>query len=423
MAPIDTGAVPSGAHHLDPDGAQFFEIVQTYLPKEDRARVRRAFEVARQQHGDQRRRSGEPFFSHPLTVAYYLAEFRLDADALMAALLHDVAEDTRLSVREIREEFGPEVSRLVDGVTKLKEVTAGVARGRELSGKEIQDASLHKMFDAMTTDVRVVLIKLFDRLHNMRTIKALPLHKQRSKAEETLTVYAPLANRLGIWRIKSELEALSLEVLDPEAYQAVKNSLDQQFLKQQAAYALISEQIFACLQEKNLTVVNVVASPENIYSVYRSLQARGASFDNFDSPLRVVVLLEDEAACYQALGYVHQMWRPVPGQFDDYIASPRENLYRALHTTVIHRSGQPLKVRFRSVDMNETSEIGVLARWVYAGTPMWTRGIAERVEALFDNISESINLEPRDYSTAVKHVVEDVFRQQVMVYTPRGDVI
>jgi GTP pyrophosphokinase len=421
--PAHPDTMQSGRWHVSPDGHEFFDLVNSYLSDRDRRMVIDAFTLARQEHGDIRRQSGELFFTHPLTVAYYLAEYRLDGSALAAALLHDVAEDTLVSVDQISEQFGPTVCRLVDGVTKLKEVAAGVSKGRPLPTQEIQDASLHKMFDAMTNDVRVVLIKLFDRLHNMRTIQALPEAKQRQKANETLIVYAPLANRLGMWRLKSELEALSLQVIDADAYRIIKQVVDRQVLKQQADYARITGQITSTLTKEGIAVVNVLPNPENIYSVYRSLNATSLPYDAVESPRRVVVLLEDVPSCYLALGYVHQKWRPVPGQFDDYIAVPRENLYRAIHTTVIYRDGKPLKVRFRSVAMNEVSEIGILAKWLYSGTPMWTGEIAERVDALFLNISENINIDPQNMSTGVKSVVEDVFRKQIMVYTPRGDII
>lgn len=423
VIPVSTGTMPAGSLYVTPDGRAFFELANSYLAGQDQLRVLEAFELARQQHADQRRQSGELFFTHPLTVAYYLAEYRADAAALMAALLHDVAEDTLLSIEQIGEQFGPEVSRLVDGVTKLKEVSAGVVKGRHLTSQEIQDASLHKMFAAMTTDVRVVLIKLFDRLHNMRTIDALPTAKQQAKAQETLSVYAPLANRLGIWRLKTELEELALRVLDPEAYKLIKVTLDNQFHQHQATYTIITEQIIKHLQDNGLVVSDVVQNPESVYSIYRLYQSRGISFEKIETPMRVVVLVEDKISCYQALGYLHELWRPVPGKFDDYIALPRENHYRALHTTVIYSDGKPLKLRVRSNAMNVASEIGVLAGWVYAGTPMWTQGISERVNAMLASVGENIREEAKDLSTGVKVVVDDVFRQQIMVYTPRGDVI
>ncbi len=409
VASLSSGSSSAGPLYVSADGDEFFELIHTYLNKREILRVREAFDLARREHGDQSRRSGELFFTHPLTVAYYMAEYRLDANAIMAALLHDVAEDTVVSVDQIRSIFGPEVSQLVDGVTKLKEVSAGVARGRLLHPNEIQDASLHKMFNAMTADVRVVIIKLFDRLHNMRTVQALPFYKQERKAKETLAVYAPLANRLGIWRLKTQLEALSLEVLDSETYRFITQALELQYHQRLAYYTLISDQIIRHLQSNGVSVVNVLSNPESIYSVYQTLTKHPGPYENIETPLRVVVLLEDIPSCYLSLGHVHQLWRPVPSKFDDYIALPRENLYRALHTKVIYSNGQPLKVRFRSLAMNEVSEIGVLARWVYAGTPMWTKGIAARVEALFANVTENIELEPQDVSTGVKGVVEDVF--------------
>lgn len=423
FSPVGSGTIEVGLLYASPDGHELFDLIGAYLDPQDQHKVREAFEIARREHGDQRRQSGELFFTHPLTVAYYLANYRLDADALVAALLHDVAEDTLVSIEQIKDLFGSEVGQLVDGVTKLKEVTAGIVRGRQLANEEIQDASLHKMFRAMTVDVRVVLIKLFDRLHNMRTIQALPFEKQRRKAQETLYVYAPLANRLGIWNLKTELEALSLQVLDSDAYRRIKRTLDYQFHKRQASYTTISKKIIQHLQENGIAVVNVLPNPESIYTVYMALGGDSLQFENVESPRRMVILVEDVATCYLALGHVHQLWRPVPRKFDDYIAVPRENLYRALHTTVVYSDGQILKLRLRSVAMNEVSEIGVLARWLYAGTPMWTREIADRVEALFENVTENIQLEPQDFSTGVKGVVEDVFRQQVMVYTPRGDII
>ncbi|MFN2224464.1 MAG: RelA/SpoT family protein [Chloroflexota bacterium] len=421
--PVNAGTMPAGSLYVSPDGQAFFELANSYLAGQDQLRVLEAFDLARRQHGEQRRQSGELFLTHPLTVAYYLAEYRADASALIAALLHDVAEDTVLSIEEISQQFGPEVSQLVDGVTKLKEVSAGVVKGRHLTNQEIQDASLHKMFAAMTADVRVVLIKLFDRLHNMRTLDALPPAKQKAKAQETLAVYAPLANRLGIWRIKTELEELSLRALDPEAYKLIRVALDNQFHQHQAAYTIITEQIIKHLQSQGLVVSDVVQNPESVYSIYRLYQARGISIEKIETPMRVVVLVEDAISCYQALGHLHNLWRPVPGKFDDYIALPRENHYRALHTTVIYSDGQPLKIRIRTDAMNIASEIGVLARWVYAGTPLWTHGVADRVNAMLASVSQNIREEARDLSTGVKVVVDDVFRQQIMVYTPRGDVI
>jgi RelA/SpoT family (p)ppGpp synthetase len=410
-------------HTIAADGKQFFDQINKYLSDEDRICVQEAFALARREHGNQRRKSGELFFTHPLTVAYYISEYMLDAPALAAALLHDIAEDTRVTIDEIETTFGPEVARLVDGVTKLKDVTEGIAKSKELSKQEIEDLTLHKLLAAMTHDVRTVIIKLFDRLHNLRTIKSTPHARQIYKAKETLSVYAPLANRLGIWRLKNELESLSLEIINPDAHTIIRNRLEQIHKEQQEEYQLISGQIFDCLLQANLDVRKVFLAPENIYSVYQDLCESAASFYEVDKTMRLVVLLDDWQSCYQALGYVHQLWQPVPGRFDDYVSVARDNLYRSLHTTVVHSNGQHLKLRFRTEPMDKVSEVGILARWVYADTPMWTSGVADRVETFFENINENINLEPQDPTAGVRGVVEDVFRQQIRVFTPRGDAI
>ncbi|MFW6182398.1 MAG: RelA/SpoT family protein [Chloroflexota bacterium] len=409
--------------HISPDGATFFDLINTYLGAEDRRHVREAFELARQEHGDERRKSGELFFTHPLTIAYYLAQYHLDAPALMAALLHDVVEDTRVSVDEITARFGSEVGRLVDGLTKFERVTDDAAE-QTLSREEERDATLHKLFGVMTDDVRVGIIKIFDRLHNMRTIKATSQSTQERKAEETLAVYAPLANRLGMWDVKNDLEALSLEVLDPDAYHYIRQRLEQLRHQHQLTFSKISHEIAEHLTRADISVVDIRLSPENIYTVYQSSRPNRRRRNRFkiDSTLRLAVVVDDIPSCYLALGEIHQMWRPVPGTFDDYIATPRDNLYRALHTTVVHSSGQRIKVRFRTAAMNVLSEIGVLARWVRLGVPLWSSEIADRVDALVDNISETINLEPQDPRVGVQGVVQDVFRDQIMVYTPAGDV-
>lgn len=402
---------------------QFFERIDAYLSPEDRLKVRRAFEFARQKHGVQIRKSGEPFFIHPLTVSYYLAGYYLDAQALSAALLHDVAEDVSVPIAEIAALFGAEVAVLVDGVTKLKDVSVGVAKGRQLSRQEIQDLSTQKLFHEMVNDVRVVIIKLFDRLHNMRTIKHMSVAGQERKARETLYVFAPMANRLGIWQLKSELEALSLEVLNNRAFQIIEQNLEYLRKSQQEMFHLVSGQIFNRLLEANLDVRKVALAPENVYTVYQDLTSHGVAYNEVDKTLRLVVLLNDWLSCYTALGHLHQLWQVVPDRFDDYISVPRDNLYRSLHTTVIHDSGQHMKIRLRTEAMDKVSQIGVLARWYYAGTPLWDKGIAERIEALSDNIRDTIDIDFQDPGALVKMVVEDVFAEQIRIYTPRGDAI
>lgn len=402
----------------------FFALVGSYLSPGERLLVRQAYELARRAHGDQQRRSGEPFFSHPLSVATYLAQYRLDGAAVAAALLHDVAEDTRVSVADIEEQFGAEVAQLVDGVTKLKDVSKGVAQAAAplMTPEEIGMASLHKLFEAMIRDVRVVIIKLFDRLHNMSTIAHLPAAKQTMKAEETLAVYAPLANRLGMWQLKNDLEGLALEVLDNKAYTVLKQQLDQLRHEQRATFDTINQEIVAWLTQAHITVRNVLHSPENIYTSYQAITKASKPIHSIDHTLRLVVLLEDAPACYLALGRLHELWRPVPHRFDDYIAVPRNNLYRALHTAVMHSSGHQLKIRLRTVDMYEVSEIGVLAKWVYANTPLWSKGIAQQVDALLASIQEEMNQDLERPGAGVQNIVEDLFRHQIVIYSPRGDI-
>jgi GTP diphosphokinase / guanosine-3',5'-bis(diphosphate) 3'-diphosphatase len=408
---------------LAEDGEAFFAEINRYLSQSDRERVRAAFALARQEHGDQRRRSGETFFIHPLTVAYYLARFNMDAPALMAALLHDVAEDTRVSLEDIAAQFGDEVAQLVNGVTKLKVLSNTVTGAEDMSPTALAEATLHKLLNISAVDVRVALIKLFDRLHNMRTIQAMPLHKQWQKAEETLDIYAPLANRLGVWLLKNELERLSLIVIDPENYAGLTQRLEQNFQEQQPAYDLLIQQVSDWLTQHQAPVLSVEPSPESVYSVYQSTIGLASSYRNVDRSLRLLALLPDLPSCYIALGYIHQLWPPRPRLFDDYIASPRDNLYQSLHTTVFYSKGKPIKIRLRTPEMNEVSEIGVLARWVYAGSQLWSESIEERMQALFAHISQSIELEQQGVSEAVAGVMHDVFKKQIMVFTPRNDVI
>ena len=376
------------------DAEQLFTLTSTYLDSTDRLQIMEAFEFARRKHGAQRRMTGELFFTHPLTVATYLAGYRLDAAAISAALLHDIAEDTFISIEQISDQFGSEVARLVDGVTKLKEVTRGVAKDRALTPEEVQQATLQKLLQAMTADVRVVIIKLFDRLHNMRTIHGMAPHRQRAKAEETLSVFAPLAYRLGMWNVKSELESLSLQVLQPHVYESINAELERLVRAQAPLFEIVREQILECLTENNLPVVDVRMSPENIYTVYRDLEKQDTGFRDVDRMLRITVLLEDPIHCYTALGYIHHLWPAVPKRFDDYISVRRENLYQSLHTTLVHTDGQPIKVRLRTVDMERIAQMGVLAKWYYAGTPLWSAGLATRVKEFFNSIYKSISLEP-----------------------------
>lgn len=414
--------------HIDANGHAFFDLIHTYLKPDEFTCVQRAFDFARQMHGNDKRESGELFFTHPLTVAYYLAEYQLDAPALVAALLHDVAEDTRVTIEEIKTQFGKEVAQLVDGLTKFEQLSGDAAATR-LSKAEIESKTLHKLFGMMSHDVRIGIIKLFDRRHNMRTLRAKTRESQERKAKETLAVYVPLANRLGIWSLKSELEALCLNILYPVAYQRIDHQLRALRQKQEPLFHTIRNEITADLQAIGVQVVDILYSPENIYSIYKAMVQKYGTGEHIFTQnghipqvFRVVVLLKNELDCYQALGKVHQKWRPVAGKFDDYIAAPRENLYRALHTTIVYSNGQHVRVRFRTVAMNIMSEIGVLAKWARPLVLISPQEINKRVHALLSNINTTLNVDTQDHTVGLQGVMEDVFHdQQIIAFTPQGD--
>jgi len=280
-------------YQVTKDAQRFFRKIDDYMSRADVERVQSAFSFARRGHGTQRRLSGELFFIHPLAVARYLADYQMDAPALMAALMHDVAEDTPATVDEISELFGKDVALLVDGVTKLKDVATDIRQGRRMSRKEIQDGTLVKLLGVMTNDIRSVIVKLFDRLHNLRTISSMPPHKQVEKAEETLLVYAPLANRLGIWSLKSDLEALSLQILEPDVYQMIKRRMSDIHQEQMDWFNRISAEIYLVLMEADIDVRNVTLAPEGIYTIYQDLLKKETSFRHVDRTMRLVVLIND----------------------------------------------------------------------------------------------------------------------------------
>lgn len=404
-------------------GELFFKRISSYLELHDLQRVNDAYDMAREAHGDQRRRSGELFFTHPLTVAYYLAEYQLDAPALIAALLHDVAEDTRVSIEEIGAAFGLEVALLVDGVTKLKDVSKGMANGRQPTKKEQEDATLAKLLGVMVDDIRAVIIKLFDRLHNMRTIDSMPKDRQKHKANETLSFYAPLADRLGIWRVKNELEAISLQVLYPETFTRIRRNCKRVQKEMKPLFAEVSAEIRDCLGLSDVEIHKITLDPSNIYSTYQDQKRAGVSAEHVDKNLRIAIQFKEEwLDCYKALGFLHQRWKPVSSKFDDYIAFPRQNLYRSLHTTVVHSNGRYIKLRLRTVDMSKVSEVGVLAKWLYKGTEL-SESIEDRIKDFLGNIKDNLSLDPHNPTAGVQGIVEDVLVGQMHVYTPKGESV
>jgi guanosine-3',5'-bis(diphosphate) 3'-pyrophosphohydrolase len=392
-----------------------------YLTDAERAEIRRAFGFAAAAHGDQRRQSGDPYIVHPLAVATILADLKLDCETLCAALLHDVAEDTDTDLVKIAAEFGAEVARLVDGVTKLRRAEDLLAdpNARIHAHDQTWAESVRKMFLAMAEDVRVVLIRLADRLHNMRTLDALADEKRRRIAQETMEIYAPLASRLGIWQIKWELEDLAFRHLEPEAYRDIARKLQSRRVQRERYIEQVRAQLEAELRKANIEA-DISGRPKHIYSIWRKMQRRGVDFSNIYDLLALRVIVDDVSDCYHALGVVHQLWRPIAGQFDDYIAMPKDSLYQSLHTTVVGPEGRPLEIQIRTHEMHRVAEYGIAAHWRYKeGT---------RRDVKYDNkiawLRQLLDWQ-QDVAGAqefVESLKTDIFRDQVYVFTPKGEI-
>ena len=404
----------------------------------DREFVLRAYRVAERAHEGQKRASGEPYINHCVAVAGILAEMRVPPQVVAAGLLHDTVEDTDITLADIRNDFGDEVAMLVDGVTKLTQLPR-VTRGDQHQDERSADRSdlemeqiqrsrkydavsetLRKTFLAMGEDVRVVLIKLADRLHNMRTLNHMPEHKRKRIAQETLDIFAPLANRLGIWRMKWELEDLAFRYVNPEKHREIA-----QYLADKPA---IREQQVQAIKNNFLEVLNhagvqadISARQKHIYSIYRKMVRKNVPFERVTDVRGVRIIVPDEPSCYAALGYIHARWRPIPGEFDDYIAAPKDNFYRSLHTAVMYDDGKPIEIQIRTQEMNQDAEYGIASHWRYKeGSPrdkdyerrvVWLRSLMEWRQDVDD---------AREFVDSMK---SDVFEDRVYVFTPRGDII
>ncbi len=402
---------------VDPALEPLFRTVRQTHPKADLREVERAYRLAAHHHRDQLRLSGEPYITHPLAVAQILAELGMTAPTLCAALLHDTIEDTDYTLDQLRADFGDEVADLVDGVTKLDKVKYGQATEAE---------TVRKMVVAMARDIRVLVIKLTDRLHNMRTMRFQPQAKQEKKARETLEIYAPLAHRLGMNTLKWELEDLAFAILYPKMYEEIVRLVADRAPSRDEYLGGVIDTVSGDLREVKIRAT-VTGRPKHYYSVYQKMIVRGHDFADIYDLVGIRVLVDSVRDCYAALGAIHARWNPVPGRFKDYIAMPKFNMYQSLHTTVIGPEGKPVELQIRTYDMHRMSEYGIAAHWMYKENP----GSAKAAKADRQSTTEMAWLrqlvewqretsDPGEFLEALRF---DLGSQQVFVFTPKGDVI
>jgi guanosine-3',5'-bis(diphosphate) 3'-pyrophosphohydrolase len=399
--------------------SQLIEKAQEYLPPEKVAVVEDAYNFAMKAHQGQVRKSGEPYLEHPLQVALTLAELQLDTSSLASALLHDVPENCGIPVSEIEAKFGSEVAKLVDGVSKLSKLSWS---GESVAIGEVQAENLRKMLVAMAEDLRVVFIKLADRLHNMRTLEALSLERQYSIARETLEIYAPLAHRLGIWELKWQLEDLSFRYLEPEKYRRIAKLIAARRARRESFIAQVIQILSGEFDKVGLRA-EMAGRPKHIYSIHQKMEkysVMGKDFDDIHDLLALRVLVGTVPDCYTAIGVIHSLWRPLPDEFDDFIASPKTNGYQSLHTAVMYLGVIPLEVQVRTREMHHIAEYGVAAHWRYKQGETSDIHFEEKIGWLRQLIEWHRELSGAE--EFLESVKTDIFIDQVFVYTPKGEI-
>ena len=418
------------AHHYEKDG--FDKLLNTVritgFSEPDINRITEAYHFAEKAHDGQKRRSGEPYIIHPVAVAQILAEMGMDADSICAALLHDVVEDTPVTDEEIRKKFGETIEQLVDGVTKLGQITTNKTNSDDDATKEErlmlmeqqQSENVRKMFLAMSRDIRVIIIKLADRVHNMRTLRFMPEEKRRFKARETLEIYAPIAHRLGIRAFKEELEDLAISYLDPVAYKEIATTLESQVESRQAFLDDIKKQISDRVLEE-VPNAHISGRIKSVHGIYRKTYMQGRTIDEIYDIYAVRIIVDSVFECYYCLGIIHDMFNPLPGRFKDYISTPKPNMYQSLHTTVIGKDGIPFEVQIRTWEMHHTAEYGIAAHWKYKLGINGKAKFEERlawIRQLLENQKESDDVEE-----IVNVIKTDFTPDEVFAFTPKGDVI
>ena len=418
---VDGHAVKAPGDYEDPD--QLFDMliarIRKYHPSTDVSMIRKAYETAKKAHGDQCRKSGEPYIIHPLWVAIILADLEMDKETIAAGLLHDVVEDTKVSEDEIREMFGEEVSLLVDGVTKLGRLSYSSDK------LEVQAENLRKMFLAMAKDIRVIIIKLADRLHNMRTLQFMTPEKQKEKAKETMDIYAPIAQRLGISKIKTELDDLALKYSQPEVFFDLVRQINARKTEREEFVEQIVKEVSAHMKNANIKA-EVNGRVKHFFSIYRKMVNQDKTVDQIYDLFAVRIIVDSVKDCYAALGVIHELYTPIPGRFKDYIAMPKPIMYQSLHTTLMSSVGQPFEIQIRTQEMHKTAEYGIAAHWKYKESNdgkksveaqeeeklSWLRQILEWQRDMSDN---------REFLSLIKGDL-DLFAEDVYCFTPQGDV-
>lgn len=392
--------------------------LKKYHPSDELDIIVKAYDIAREAHKDQRRKSGEPYIIHPICVAIILAQLEMDKETIVAGILHDVVEDTMYTVEDITRLFGEEIALLVDGVTKLTQLNYKADK------VERQAENLRKMFLAMAKDIRVILIKLADRLHNMRTLEFMKPEKQKEKARETMDIYSPIAHRLGISKVKVELDDLSLKYLEPEVYNDLSEKLDSLRVERETFIKEIVKDVSENIKDAGIEAT-IEGRTKHLFSIYRKMKNQNKTLDQIYDLFAVRIIVENDQQCYAALGVIHEMYKPIPGRFKDYIAMPKQNMYQSLHTTLIGPKGQPFEIQIRTYDMHRTAEYGIAAHWKYKegidgkesrdneeAKLTWLREILEWQHEMSDN---------KEFMSLLKSDL-DLFSDSVYAFTPTGDV-
>ena len=418
---VDGHAVKAPGDYENPDHLYDMLIarIRKYHPSTDVSMIKRAYDLAQEAHGDQCRKSGEPYIVHPLWVAIILADLEMDKETIAAGILHDVVEDTQISEDEIRRDFGDDVALLVDGVTKLGRLSYSSDK------LDVQAENLRKMFLAMAKDIRVIIIKLADRLHNLRTLQFMKPVKQKEKARETMDIYAPIAQRLGISKIKTELDDLALKYSQPEVFFDLVDQINTRKLEREEFVQQIVEEVSSHMENVNIKA-QVSGRVKHFFSIYKKMVNQDKTVDQIYDLFAVRIIVESVRDCYAALGVIHELYTPIPGRFKDYIAMPKPNMYQSLHTTLMSSVGQPFEIQIRTEEMHKTAEYGIAAHWKYKESGdgkksvkaqeeeklSWLRQILEWQRDMSDN---------REFMNLIKGDL-DLFAEDVYCFTPQGDV-